>query len=324
VKATAALKQNEFNLTKERLNMRRNQMMLIVACFVGLMVLSGYGQVTSKVDIVHLQNADGTSTSLFGRERLIANRTYYVRPDGNDNNTGLANDAAHALLTLQAAANAYQALDCNGYDVTIQVADGTYNGGVSIRSRMGSGNLYLTGNTATPTNVAITSTNSAIEATGHPAGSYIYISGFKLSTTGAGYGIASIGGSQIQIVGKMEFGSIAWAQLHASLNGVIHITTSEYSISGGAQSHYSADMHAVIFLWNPCTVTLTGTPAFSNVFARASAGGVQWGMFNLTFSGSATGRRYGIDANAVINSGGSATLFPGNVAGVIYTGGQYF
>jgi hypothetical protein len=43
-----------------------------------------------------------------------------------------------------------------------------------------------------------------------------------------------------------------------------------------------------------------------------------------TFAGSATGPRYVVSLNGVINTfGGGASVFPGNSAGSIATGGQY-
>jgi hypothetical protein len=44
----------------------------------------------------------------------------------------------------------------------------------------------------------------------------------------------------------------------------------------------------------------------------------------VTFSGAGTGKRYSVNENSVIETGGSgASYFPGDVAGSAANGGQY-
>jgi hypothetical protein len=48
-------------------------------------------------------------------------------------------------------------------------------------------------------------------------------------------------------------------------------------------------------------------------------------VFNVTFSGSATGKRYDGSANGVLNSygaGSASSYFPGNANGTMATGAQ--
>jgi len=255
------------------------------------------------------------------RERLTANRTYYVRTDGNDSNSGLVNSAAGAFRTIQAAVNAYQSLDCNGYDVTIQVADGTYTDPVFITYRFGAGNLYLLGNLTTPSNVLLSTTATTITLGGHPSGSHVYIRGFKIQSSTES-GILSYGGPMV-FIGNLDFGPCATAAMYPSTNSYIR-PIANYTISGGGQAHVMAGRGGGLMQASPAiTVTLTGTPNFSSAFAVINEAAA-CRIYNITFSGSATGKRYDVTMNGVLNvSGNGATYLPGNSAGTTATGGQY-
>src|SRR5215813_8218687 len=79
------------------------------------------------------------------REVLAAARTYYVAPagsGGSDSNNGLTSTAP--FLTIQKAVDTVAALDISGNAVTIQIADGTYTGAVTLKNVPGfatAGNL---------------------------------------------------------------------------------------------------------------------------------------------------------------------------------------
>lgn len=68
---------------------------------------------------------------------------------------------------------------------------------------------------------------------------------------------------------------------------------------------------------------MTGSPAWSNVFLNVTSGGIV-SAGGITFTGAATGKRYDVSLNGVINTfGGGANFFPGNSAGSASSGGQY-
>jgi hypothetical protein len=253
------------------------------------------------------------------RERLQAARTYYVRTDGNDANTGLANTAGGAFLTLQKAINTYQALDCSIYDVTIQIADGTYAAGIVLTSRVGGGQLNITGNTGTPANVVVSTSATCILIQGHPKGSQINIAGMKLVSS-AGNGIQAVLGSFV-VIGAMEYGACAAGSHIVVDSGALAVLTVAYKISGGATNHYLVSQGSVMYSGG-MTVTLSGTPAFSGVFAASYFSFST--IAGITWSGSATGKRYDASQNGIINTSGQATTWlPGNISGTTATGGQY-
>jgi hypothetical protein len=78
-------------------------------------------------------------------QQTTADITYYVRTDGNDNNTGLANTAAGAFKTINKAISLLPQL-CN-HQITINVAAGTYAENVAMNDFEGRVTLQA-GNTA--------------------------------------------------------------------------------------------------------------------------------------------------------------------------------
>jgi len=254
------------------------------------------------------------------REKLAANRTYNVRANGSDANDGLANTSGGAFLTIQKAVTTVYGLDLNGFNVTIQVADGTYTAGAAFSGAfVGKGNVTIIGNTTTPANVAVNVTSAnAFQAVNN---AIVTVKGFKVTTTTAGSVFyASYGG--IIFFDKMDFGASAGAHITASDFGEVAATlSSSYTISGGAPIHAHAYFSAVITLaYN--TITVSGTPAFSSYFAGTAFGYISFE--GTTFSGSATGTRYLAHKNGVIDTnGGGASFLPGNASGSTATGGQY-
>jgi hypothetical protein len=126
---------------------------------------------------------------------------------------------------------------------------------------------------------------------------------------------------------RIQFDSIVFGfcgsgvHLLANYGGYIGVV-GNYTISGGAAMHFFAELNGGIPTGGR-TITLTGNPAFSLAFASATTGGVVISGGN-TFVGAATGKRYEVSLNAVVNTfGGGANALPGNIAGTVVSGGQY-
>lgn len=259
-------------------------------------------------------------TSQF-REILIAARTYYVRTDGSDSNTGLADTAAGAFLTIQKAVDTVFNLDINTQAVTIQVRTGTFGGCIVTGPWLGSGVVSLVGDTTTPSNCVISSTTANCVLVQN--GGKLTISGFKLTTTGSGLsGLNALSGGNITVSDKMEYGACVSAHMRASISSSVSADSTTYTISGAAAFHILSSTCSTVST-QTCTVTVSGTPAFGSVFCFCISTASVFAN-GTTYSGAATGTRYSVTLNGSISvGGGGANFFPGNAAGSTATGGQY-
>lgn len=247
------------------------------------------------------------------RPQLAANRTYYVAATGNDGNSGLTSGAPFA--TLQRAVNEAHKLDAAGYDVTIQLANGSYAGATVARPLVGGGTLFIKGNETTPASVVLSS------GLAFANGAQARVSGLRIAiATDLVHGLSAGNGVFLR-VGKVEFGAVGANADHIFCDNPCQIVLEEnYTITGGARRHIN--IGAGLLSAEGRTVTLTGTPAFTQFVAARNCGTVS--LLNPVVSGSATGSRYLAETNGVVNTFGKATTFlPGSAAGTTPSGGIY-
>lgn len=303
--------------------MKRINRILLMLCVAAVSILPALGQVTSRIPGVEHVNADGSSVfERSGREILLANRTYYIRPDGNDNNTGLINDSANAWRTIQHGVDVVgRNLDLGRHTVTLQLGDGTYNESIVVQGLVGSSvfqpALIIQGNTGNNAAVVINSSGHGLTAAGNSE-SVVNIrcltitapSGFCLSAHDYGY----------ITFDNLIFGS---AVVHIHAMGISRITANDdYAISGSATFHMAAEDSSFIVNANN-TITLLGTPSFSAYAYALKLGNME--LRGCTFNGTANGQRFSAWGNSVINTeGAGANYLPGSVAGTLQTGGLYF
>ena len=207
------------------------------------------------------------------REVLTANRTYYVRSDGNDSNTGLANTSGGALLTIQKAIDTVAALDISTYSVTIQVGAGTYTAPAGVSGPwVGSGSVTLVGDTTTPSNVVV-SVSGTLACISVSGGGRLNVGGFKLTNANY-YGLGVFSNGRIDVAGNMDFGYCGIAHTYADTNGFISNIGANYTISGNAGvGHGYVVYHGLI--WSVLnTITLKGSPILGSGFSVASSGGL--------------------------------------------------
>ena len=274
--------------------------------------------------------SDGTNYYIVNapaRVRLNANTTLYVSTSGSDSNTGLASGSTTSFQTLQKAVDVVASYyDLNSYQLTIQLADGTYSMGAALTQPWvggGIGNVIINGNATTPSNVLFSTSTTDISVTGNGVG--VTLQHFKVQNT-SGWGLEANRQGQIAFSG-LVFGTCSSEQVIATVGSLVSVI-GDYSITGGAPSHIFAVSGSVIrseiiLPATTITVTLSGTPAFTNGFAHTDSLG-EIDAYNFRYSGSATGARYTETANSVIAADGQGTsLFPGNAAGTTSTGAQY-
>jgi hypothetical protein len=255
------------------------------------------------------------------REVLRANRTYYVRTDGSDSNTGLVDSSGGAFLTIQKAIDIASTLDISGFNLKIRIGDGTYTQTLLLKEVVGyssAGSLVIEGDTTTPSNVVISVTSNNCFLAKNINSTWD-IQGVQLQTTTSGSCIR-VENASIRF-GSVAFGACAVGHIVCDTAAKIECIAN-YSIVGNALYHWFLNANTVL-LCTSRTITLTGTPAFSVHFLRTSLGAIANIPVN-TFSGSATGARYNALSNSAIETAAAgASYLPGNASGTTASGGQY-
>lgn len=255
------------------------------------------------------------ATPTGGRELLTANRTYYVRTDGSDSNTGLANTSGGAFLTIQKALDVVGALDISIYTATIKLETGTYTLSSTIYPQKFVGNsIVIEGDTTTPSNVIITGSI----ATGFLF-SFFGISGYTLKgvtleNTGASGRHIELVASFLRVA-KLKHSTCQYS-LRAQNNSVYYVE-GNYEVAASMDFCYIGSSST---LWSrSVTITVSGNPTWTSGMFMAESGGVI-DLAAATYSGSASGNRYNATTNSVIRS---TNTIPGTTGGTIATGGQY-
>lgn len=270
---------------------------------------------------VDLPEGDVTSSDI--REKLTANRAYYVRTDGSDSNNGLANTTGGAFLTIQKAIDTVYTLDLSIYNVTIQLADGTYSGSVAFKGPfVGKGSVTLNGNSTTPTNVVVSIPNSY--------GAFGCRDGVQVSLTN--FQIAPQSGTAAQNILIQNFVTVMFAGVDFAASGRAHIEalnfanvvfSGAWTISGDAPVHITLDASSNMTASGQTVTASGGTRTFSDCFLKLNnrSGAL---IFNLTKVGTFSGVKWKASLNATINSIGatSDTAIPGSTNGTASTGAQ--
>jgi hypothetical protein len=274
--------------------------------YVGIVV---DGNTVTLSTTINNANPLGTATVATGSP-------VYAAATGNDSNDGLTATRAGAFLTIQKAIDTVSGVLIGANAVTIQLADGTHIGGGAISSPwLGTGSVVINGNSTFSSNVVVTSSGFTLAAYAGKTS----VSNFQVQSTSVYALVAFPGGSWV-IGAGMRFGTTTNTAIVAD-GGYIY-GRSNYTIVNNGVVHWGCANGGFIDIAG-ITITIIGTPAFSFAFASVAAAASTL-VYSNTFVGSATGTRYSLSLNGIINTnGGGASYFPGNSAGTPVTGGQY-
>jgi hypothetical protein len=260
---------------------------------------------------------------------LAPGATFYVNGTlGNDGNDGLGAGAGRAFATAVGAAAAIASRYIAPGIVTVNVADGTFNG-ITLSQSFVSAWRWV-GNHTTPANCVLAAPNGTVNAgrsvivyRGVTAtfdgfsftslyenvavsGGTVTLLSCTYSLTASNYAITMFVGGSLFMGGAINItGSAALGFIIANQSSTAQIATSDPAAGTVA-----------------ATITLTGTPAFSLGFAVADLSSTILFLPSvITIVGSATGPRFFAGRGGSVNVlGAGANYLPGNAAGT-YTGG---
>jgi hypothetical protein len=246
------------------------------------------------------------------REALLAPRTYYVDPAGNDGNDGLTAESAFA--TVQKAIGAGASIDSSIHQTTIQLAAGHYAETIDLGRTAGALPVLINGAGAT------LSTVDKIVASNN--GSWWRLRNMGLAGSTGGIAMQVTGHAAISI-GQFDFGGTSRNQHARVQSGAYLAAEGNFSLSAGAGQQAFDAIHADI-AFQGRTITIGADINVGTFFAARGAGYLQlWSCTFSTDSFTVTGRRYACTSNGVLETGGVADLIPGTAAGTTATGGQY-
>lgn len=254
-----------------------------------------------------------------GRTLLTANLNLYVATTGSDANDGLT--AGAPFLTIQKALNvASQDYDLQGFDIIINIADGSYAENLSLKTTTGGGKVKFTGNVTTPANVILApASGTAVSvALGDVRDATVYsFEGMKFAPA-SGTNVFFIHATTVEIE-NVDFAGVGAGHHAVVEHGAIFVIKGDYTVSGGANAHLWARYGGMVQFSGAVTVTFSGSPAWGVMGWYSAWGGIFIAEPSITNSGTVTGKKYQVEYNGVLNGSSKA---PGSTAGSTATGGQ--
>jgi hypothetical protein len=263
------------------------------------------------------------------RIALTGNTTFYVRTDGSDANTGLVDNFFQGWATFQHAINVIiSQYDFAGFTVTItagnEAGTKTFAGFTLAGSWTGGGALVISGNGGNTILNANPGRGDAITLVGVLPGT-LTIQNIQLTSAGQN-GIYHAGLGLVLLRGALTFLACTGAHVFAfGTNANMDIDAS-YTIAGGAYAHiqsfYGALVADNVIGTTAVTVTLSGTPVFTQDFFFAAGTGIIR-LVQTTYSGTGTGQKWRLSEGGLIETPGDFQTFVPTSGNYAYSSGIY-
>lgn len=261
-----------------------------------------------------------------GRDLLTGNRTYFVSPSGSGAQDG--STAGNAFTPTQARTK-LATVDLNGFNITLQFADGTYNNfNFILVPLVGAGKVFLRGNPTTPASCTLNGAGADVIATDSTFDTVYEIDGFTIgNTTGNCIYIQHPGLIRTR---ALRFTASSGVHIATESGGKVDVLTA-YSIVGNASIHIYAvgtasQIRYSTLVPNPQTIQISaglsiGTFAYCTNFGFLGLYGNGYVAFSTT---SVTGKQYTVESNGIIQTAGAGgSYLPGNNPGTQTSQGQY-
>lgn len=266
------------------------------------------------------------------REKLTADRTYYVRTDGSDSNDGLTNTSGGAWATLTKAWKYICLnLDLQSFTVVIQIADGTYDGMTTLGDvagvdssfghfyePVGGGVIIFRGNTGD---------RSAVTLVG-VANSNYYCFEFANRSGAINIEYITMDGTNSDPVAMYRPGSYLiqycrfincsgrWC-VYAGETGTI-VTVYDVELAGSCAVFFGVFSNAEAALYRK--IALSGSGSISTAFVLMKMNASLQVYLNAGVTGTMTGKRYELTLNSSMELNGYT--LPGDSAGTTASGAQ--
>ena len=251
--------------------------------------------------------------------RYIGGRTFYVRTDGSDSNTGLYNTSAGAFLTIQKAVDAAYSIDARGSVIQIMVADGTYGGSVRIYGRLVGGfddtdqPFRIIGNEANPAAVVISPLNADAFRVGDKA--TVLLAGVSIGTNTNGNGIYASNYAFVQHR-NCRFITCAGEMILTTSHAFVQAIGST-TVAGNAVSFIHATNKSIVS-FSGRTLTYVGSPTFSTYLYGLNSSLVD--LSSTTIVGKGAGG-ITVHVNSILNVSSCTGIWTGGQPMFVSNGG---